>query len=282
MARALWKGAISFGLVTIPVSLYPAKDAREAVAFHMLHRADQSRVHFKRVDDEGHEVALEDIVKGYEYERDRYVVLEPADLKKANVEATQTIDIVQFVDGREIDIAFYDTPYYTEPAKTGRRAYALLRETLRRTGKVGIAKIVIRERQHLCAVVADGPVMLAFTLRWPYQLRAAADLDLPAESLDELAVTPQELNMAELLVNAMAGEWKPEQYRDTYHDDVLRLIEEKVKGGTITARKKPKPREGAEVVDIMALLRQSIESKKAAPAEKAPKPARGRAAGGAG
>jgi DNA end-binding protein Ku len=282
MARALWKGAISFGLVTIPVSLYPAKDAREAVAFHMLHRDDQSRVHFKRVDDEGHEVALEDIVKGYEYERDRYVVLEPADLKKANVEATQSIDILQFVDSHEIDIAYFDTPYYTEPAKAGRRAYALLRETLRRAGKVGIAKIVIRERQHLCAVMADGPVILAFTLRWPYQLRAAADLDLPADSLDELAVTAQELNMAELLVNAMAGEWKPEQYRDTYHDDVLRLIEEKIKGGTITARKEPKPKEGAEVVDIMALLRQSIESKKTVPADKTPKPARGRAAGEAG
>jgi DNA end-binding protein Ku len=289
MARALWKGAISFGLVTIPVSLYPAKDAREAIAFHMLHRDDQSRVHFKRVDDEGHEVALEDIVKGYEYERDQYVVLEPADLKKANVEATQSIDIVQFVDGDEIDIAYYDTPYYTEPAKAGRRAYALLRETLRRTGKVGIAKIVIRERQHLCAVMADGPVILAFTLRWPYQLRAAADLDLPAEDIDELAVTDQELNMAKVLVDAMAGEWKPEQFRDTYHDDVMRLIDEKVKGAPAAPRKEaPKPKEGAEVVDIMALLRQSIESKKAAAAGsaaaggKVPKPARGRAAGGTG
>ena len=283
MARALWKGAISFGLVTIPVSLYPAKDARENLAFHMLHREDLRRVHLKRVDEEGHEVGLEDIVKGYEYERDQYVVLEPNDLKRANVEATQSIDIMQFVDGGDIDIGYYDTPYYTEPAKAGRRAYALLRETMKRTGKVGVAKIVIRERQHLCAVLADGPVVLAYTLRWPYQLREAVDLDLPSEDLDALAVTEQELKMAEQLVGAMAGEWRPEQYRDTYRDDVLRMIDEKVKGGTVTTRKEPKPAEGAEVVDIMALLRRSVEQKQAEPAKKGTAnkaPARRKAAGG--
>jgi DNA end-binding protein Ku len=282
MARALWKGAISFGLVTIPVGLYPAKDARENVSFHMLHRDDLRRVHFMRVDEEGHEVALQDVVKGYEYERDRYVVLEPADLKKANVEATQSIDILQFVDGSEIDIAYYDTPYYTEPAKAGRRAYALLRETIRRTGKVGVAKIVIRERQHLCAVMADGPVILAYTLRWPYQLRDAGDLDLPSEDLDDLAVTDQELNMAEQLVNAMVGEWRPEQYRDTYRDDLQRMIDEKIKTGKITTRKEAKPKEGAEVVDIMALLRQSVETRQSAPTKKAPsrRPAAKRAAAG--
>lgn len=276
MARALWKGAISFGLVTIPVSLYPAKDARENVSFHMLHREDLRRVHNKRVDEAGHEVALEDIVKGYEYERDQYVVLEPADLKRANVEATQSIDIMQFVDGADIDITFYDTPYYTEPAKAGRRAYALLRETIKRTGKVGVAKIVIRERQHLCAVLADGPVIVAYTLRWPYQLRTGADLDLPSENLDDLAVTDQEMRMAEQLVRAMVGEWRPKQYRDTYRDDLLRMIDEKVKGGKVTPRKEPKPPEGAEVVDIMALLRRSVEEKRSA---EAPPQSRRRSAG---
>jgi DNA end-binding protein Ku len=267
MARALWKGAISFGLVTIPVSLYPAKDAREDVSFHMLHREDLQRVHNKRVDEAGHEVALEDIVKGYEYERDQYVVLEPADLKRANVEATQSIDIMLFVDVGDIDVTFYDTPYYTEPTKLGRRAYALLRETIRRTGKVGVAKIVIRERQHLCAVLADGLAIVAYTLRWPYQLRDGADLDLPSENLDDLAVTDQELKMAEQLVGAMVGEWQPEQYHDTYRDDLLRMIEEKVKGGKVTARTEPKPPEGAEVVDIMALLRRSVEEKRTAEAQ---------------
>jgi DNA end-binding protein Ku len=262
MARALWKGAISFGLVTIPVSLYPAKDVRDSVSFHLLHRDDLTRVHNKHVDEAGHEVAQEDIVKGYEYERDSYVVLEPADLKRANVEATQTIDIMLFVDAPDIDITYYDTPYYTEPTKAGRRAYALLRETIRRTGKVGVGRIVIRERQHLCAILADGPAIIAYTLRWPYQLRGAADLDLPSESLDELAVTPQELKMADQLVEAMVGEWQPEQYRDTYRDDLLRMIDEKVKGGKVTARKEPKPAEGGEVVDIMALLRRSVEERR--------------------
>ena len=270
MARALWKGAISFGLVAIPVSLYPAKDVRDSVSFHLLHRDDLQRVHNKHVDEQGHEVAPEDIVKGYEYERDQYVVLEAADLKRANVEATQTIDIMQFVDAADIDITYYDTPYYTEPAKTGRRPYALLREIIRRTGKVGVGKIVIRERQHLCAVVADGPAIIAYTLRWPYQLRGAADLDLPSENLDDLAVTDQELKMAEQLVGAMVGEWQPEQYRDTYRDDLLKMIDEKVKGGKITGPKQAKPAEGAEVVDIMALLRRSIEQRKAAPVEGTP------------
>jgi DNA end-binding protein Ku len=262
MARALWKGAISFGLVTIPVSLFPAKDAREDLVFHMLHREDLRRIHNKRVDDAGHEVALEDIVKGYEYERDRYVVLEPSDLKAANVEATQSIDIMQFVHAGDIDIAYFDTPYYTEPSKTGRRAYALLRETMRRTEKVGVAKIVIRERQHLCAVVADGPVILAYTLRWPYQLRRPSDLDLPSEDLSELALTPQELKMAGQLVEAMVGEWRPEDYRDTYHDDVLAMIAEKAERGTVTVRGEPERRDGAEVVDIMALLKRSVEERR--------------------
>jgi DNA end-binding protein Ku len=237
------------------------------------------RVHNKRVDEEGHEVALEEIVKGYEYERDRYVVLSPEDLKKANVEATQSIDIMQFVDGADIDITYYDTPYYTEPAKAGRRAYALLRETIKQTNKVGVAKIVIRERQHLCAVLADGPVILAYTLRWPYQLRDSADLDLPSEDLDELAVTQQELNMAEQLVQAMGGDWRPEQYRDTYRDDVLRMIDEKVKGGKVTVRKEPKAKEGAEVVDIMALLKRSVEEKQSPPEKE--KAGRSRAASAA-
>jgi DNA end-binding protein Ku len=175
---------------------------------------------------------------------------------------------MQFVDADDIDIAFYDTPYYTEPTKAGRRAYALLRETMKRTSKIGVAKIVIRERQHLCAVLADGPAIIAYTLRWPYQLREPSDLELPSEDLEELAVTPQELKMAEQLVETMVGEWKPEEYRDTYHDDVLAMIEEKAKSGKVTVRGEPGRREGGEVVDIMALLKRSVEERKPSPAAK--------------
>jgi len=264
MPRPLWRGAISFGLVTIPVSLYPAKSAEDDVTFRMLHATDLKRVRNRWVDDEDHEIPYEEIVKGYEYEKDRYVVIGKADLEAAGVEATQSIDIMHFVDGADIDLAFYETPYYTEPAKVGRRAYALLRETLRKTGKVGIAKIVIRERQRLCAVIADGPVILAYTLRWPYQLRAASDLDLPSEDLESLELSPQELKMDGQLVEAMAAPWEPEQYRDTYRDELLRLIDEKVKTGEVTAAPEPPPREAteAEVVDIMALLKRSVEERK--------------------
>lgn len=263
MPNALWRGAISFGLVTIPVSLYPAKNTRGEISFHLLHKSDLSRVHNKHVDEAGHDVSLEEIVKGYEYEKNRYVVIEESDLKAANVEATQTIDIMAFVEGSQIDIAFYDTPYYTAPAKAGRKAYALLRETMRRTGKVGIGKLVIRERQHLCAVVVDGSALLAFTLRWPYQLRDAADLDLPGEDLEAAGVSPQELNMAEQLVGAMVADWNPGAYRDTFHEDLLRLIDQKVKTGQVTAAPEPvAPEEHAQVVDIMTLLKRSMEQVK--------------------
>jgi DNA end-binding protein Ku len=264
MARALWKGAISFGLVTIPVSLYPAKDAGGNLAFHLLHKNDLTRVHNKRVDENEHEVPLEELVKGYEYEKDQYVVIGEADFEAANVEATQTIDIMHFVTSADIDVAYYDTPYYTEPSKAGRKAYALLRETLKTTGKVGVAKVVIRERQHLCALIPDGLALLAYTLRWPYQLRDASEFDLPGE----IEVSPQEVGMARQLVETMATEWKPEQYHDTYRDDLLKLIDEKVRSGRLTEVSEPPKREAREsnVVDIMTLLKRSMEQQQKAAA----------------
>jgi DNA end-binding protein Ku len=273
MARALWNGAISFGLVTIPVSLYPAKDNRGELSFHLLHKEDLTRVHNKRVDENDHEVPYEQVVKGYEYEKGKYVVVGEGDFEAANVEATQTIDIMHFVNGADIHLAFYDTPYYTEPGKAGRKAYALLRETLKESGRVGVAKIVIRERQHLCALVPDGLALLAYTLRWPYQLREASEFDLPGD----VEVTPQELNMARQLVEAMATDWRPDQYHDTYREDLLTLIEEKVRSGRLTEPGEPPKREprSAEVVDIMSLLKRSMEQRKAVAAEDA-------ATGGAG
>jgi len=183
-------------------------------------------------------------------------------LRAANVEATQSIDIIGFVDAAEIDPTYYTSPYYTEPTKAGRKAYALLRETLRRTGRVGVAKVVIRTRQHLCALRAAGPMLLVEVLRWPYQLRSAADFDLPAEDLDSLGVTEAELGMAEQLVGSMVTTWDPVQYTDTYRDDLLRLVEDKVEHGavTIVAEEPPEeaPAEGT-VVDIMSLLKRSVE-----------------------
>ena len=247
MARALWKGAISFGLVTIPVSLYPAKNARENVAFHMLHASDLRRVHNRWVDEEGHEVPYDEIVKGYEYEKDRYVVIEEADLKAANVEATQTIDIMHFVDGTEIDIAFYDTPYYTEPAKMGRKAYALLRETLKRARARWAWPRSSSESASICARVRArraGPPRVHAALALP--AADASDLDLPGEDLADLGVSPQEIKMAEQLVEAMAAAWEPEQYHDTYHDDLLRLIESKVEGRRDRRRHPSRPSQATD------------------------------------
>jgi DNA end-binding protein Ku len=264
MARALWKGAISFGLVTIPVALHPAGESRSGVTFHLLHKSDLTRIHNRRVDEEDHEVPYDEVVKGYEYERDRYVILTEEDLEKANVEATRSIDIMHFVAAGEIDIAYYDTPYYTEPTKAGRKAYALLRETLRHTGKVGVAKLVIRERQHLCAILPHGLALLACTLRWPYQLRSPAEFDLPGPDLDKANVSPQEIKMAEQVVDIMSVAWSPEQYRDTYREDLMNLIEEKVKTGRVTAAAATPP-DAAEdtVVDILALLQRSMEQREA-------------------
>ncbi len=265
MPRPLWKGAISFGLVTIPVSLYPAKNARDSVAFHMLHSSDLRRVHNRWVDDAGHEVPYEEIVKGYEYEKGQYVVVGKADIEAAVVEATQSIDIMHFVDVTEIDVTFYDSPYYTEPAKVGRRAYALLRDTLERTGKVGVAKVVIRERQHLCSIMPDGPLLLAYTLRWPYQLRDPAELDVPADEAAGLDLSSEELHMAEQLVQAMATPWDPERYQDTYHDQLIQVIEERVRKGEIAMPPEPGPKEQpptAEVVDITELLKKSVQQQK--------------------
>jgi DNA end-binding protein Ku len=223
-------------------------------------------VHNRREDDLDHEVPWEEVVKGYEYEPGQYVIITEDELRAANVEATQSIDLIHFVDDAEIDPTYYSTPYYTEPSKAGRKAYALLRETLRRTGRVGVAKVVIRTRQHLCALRAAGPMLLIEILRWPYQLRSPADFNLPAEDLGTLGVSEAELAMAEQLVGSMVAAWDPAQYTDTYHDDVLRLVEDKVKHGSVTTVSAEPPAETAPaegaVVDIMSLLKRSVERRK--------------------
>lgn len=283
MARALWKGAISFGLVTIPVSLYPAKSSKSDLTFNMIDRRDMQRIRNKRVDAKDHEVPFDQIAKGYEFEPDRYVLLGDEDFKAANVEATQSIDIMHFVDGAEIDTTYYDTPYYLEPTKPGRKAYALLRETMKRTNRIAVARIVIRTRQHLCALKADGPMLVAEVLRWPYQLRSAEDFDLPSEDLDELGISKQELQMAEQLVGAMVTKWEPEQYVDTFREDMLKLIHDKVERGEFTeiseAPEAEQPATG-QVVDIMSLLKRSME--KQTPEQPAEEPEREPAHAGAG
>lgn len=266
MPRTLWKGAISFGLVHIPVGLYSA-EKRNSFDLTMLDRRSMKPVGFKRYNKEtGEDVSWDDIVKGYEYEKDRYVVLTEEDFKRANVEATQTVEILSFVDGEEIGPMYYETPYYLAPDKRGHKGYALLRETLKQTGKIAIANVVIRTRQYVAALIPYKDVILMNTLRYPNELRDTDELDLPSSNLKTAGVGSREVEMARRLVEGMSAPWKPEEHRDTYHEDLLTLIEKRVQAGQTEeviepSKEEGKPRAKGEVIDLMALLKKSVEEK---------------------
>jgi DNA end-binding protein Ku len=265
MARSLWKGAISFGLVHIPVEMYPA--VREhGLDLTMLDRRDFSPVGFKRYNKNNNkEVAWDDIVKGYEYSDGEYVVLSDEDLRRANPEATGTIDILAFVDAGDVPLLYYEQPYYLAPGKGGDKVYALLRETLRKTGKIGIATVVIRVKQHLAALVCVGDTIVLNTLRFADEIRETGELKVPSKSAKTAAISDKELKMAMALVEGMSEQWKPEHYHDTYREDILALVENKVKAKetkVITTPGKEAARPASSnVVDLVALLQQSIGKK---------------------
>ena len=264
MPRALWKGAISFGLVHVPVSLYPASKS-EGLSFDMIDKRDFAPVGYKRYNKKtGEEIERENIVKGYEYEKGEYVVITDEDFKQANVQATQTVDIVGFVDAASVAPYYYDTPYYLEPGKRGEKGYVLLREVLKRTGRIGIANVVIRSRQHLAALIPVGKMLVLDTLRWSNEIRSLADLALPEEGKGE--VSEKEIAMAGRLVDDMTEKWKPEQYKDTYSEDLLKRIEKRIKAGethaiTSVSEDGAEPKQGAEVIDLVSLLRRSLDKK---------------------
>lgn len=260
-SRPIWKGSINFGLVNIPVALYSA-EANSSIDFDLLDKRDFSRVRYQRVNEKtGKEVPWDEIVKGYEYEKGEYVALTDDDFLKANVEATQSIDIIDFVDAADISPIYFDKPYYLTPLKNGQRAYALLREVMKRTGKVGIARVVIRTRQHLAALLADGPVLILNLLRFSHELRDPSVLDVP--TVGSTQGSNQELKMAEQLVESMVGKWNPKKYRDEYHQDLLKMIDKKIKSGQTKAiepaEAAPRPKQQGKIIDIMHLLRQSVE-----------------------
>ncbi|HEV7816501.1 MAG TPA: Ku protein [Janthinobacterium sp.] len=273
MARSLWKGAISFGLVHIPVELYSAVKENE-LDLTMLDRRDFSPIGFRRYNKHtGQEVEWDNIIKGYEYADDEYVVLSDEDLKRANVKATQTIDIFAFVSAEVVPLTYYEQPYYLAPAQGGDKVYALLRETLRKADKIGIASLVIRTKQHLCALVCIDDAIVLNTLRYSEEIRGTEDLDLPERSLRVAGISDKELQMAMSLVDGMSEPWKPEQYRDTYRDDVLQLVQKKIKAQqtkTITAAEPETPAAASSnVVDLVALLQQSLGKKPGAAAKPA-------------
>ncbi|MCC6072295.1 Ku protein [Massilia sp. GCM10020059] len=265
MARSLWKGAISFGLVHIPVEMYPAVQ-NHTLDLTMLDRRDFSPVGFKRYNKNNQkEVSWDDIVKGYEYASGEYVVLSEEDLRRANPEATGTIDIVAFVDAEEVPLLYYEQPYYLAPGKGGDKVYALLRETLRKTGKIGIARVVIRVKQHLAALVCVGDAIVLNTLRYADEIRAVDELKVPASDAKSAHLSDKELKMAMALVEGMSEDWHPEEYHDTYREDVMALVEKKVAANetktiTMPGKEKAAPSSG-NVIDLVALLQQSIGKK---------------------
>ena len=262
-SRAIWKGSIDFGLVSIPVRLYTAENSN-SLSFDLLDKRDFSRIRYRRVNEKtGREVPWDHIVKGYQYKKGEYVALSDADFAHANVEATQTISITDFVNANDVSPIYYDKPYYLEPLKNGHRAYALLREVLHDTSKVGIAKIVIRSREHLAMVLAHGPALILELLRFPHELRDASCLELPKAGSKGAAVAAQEIKMAERLIETMMGKWQPDKYRDEYRDDLMKVIDKKIESGktkAIATRMPAAPRQRqGKVIDIMHLLRQSVE-----------------------
>ena len=262
MPREIWKGAILFGLVQIPVSLYPAEQSEE-LSFTMLDRRDLQPVGYKRYNKgTGEEVPFDQIVKGYELDDGRYVTLEKEDFKKANVEATQTVEIVGFVDGKEIAPYFFESPYFLAPGKHGEKGYALLREVLDRTGKVAVANVVIRTRQHIAAVYAFDKFLILDTLRYANELRDPRELKVP-DSLKDANVKPNELTMAERLIDDMAIKWDPAKYHDTYRDDLLEMIHEKA-AGKVREVPKAKHAKEADVIDFASLLEKSLKARRGA------------------
>ena len=275
MARGLWKGAISFGLVNVPVELFSAQKRSAELDLTMLDKRDLAPVGYKRVNKaSGKEVPWDDVVKGYEYEDDKYVVLSEEDFRRANPDASKTVDIMAFVELADIAPQYFETPYYLAPGKRGEKAYALLRDAMAKAGKAGIATVVIRTKQYLAALVPQGDALVLNTLRYHDELKSAKDLDIP-EKLKGAKATSKELDMALTLVDDMADDWQPERYRDTYHEDLLKRIEEKVKAGQTEEVTEPekaaRPKKGADVIDLMSLLKKSVaDGRKGATREREP------------
>jgi len=261
--RPIWSGSIQFGLVNIPVSVYSATRS-ERISFHLLHHKDHARVRNQHICEvEGKVLSNDEIIKGYEYEKDEYVELTDEDFKKVAIKSTKVVEISDFVDYQQIDPVFFDTPYYLVPGKAAIKPYSLLREALANSGKVGIGKVAIRQREYLAAVRPHGPVLMLETMHFADEITSSKKLDLPEE---DAKVDKRELKIAEQLVQALSSDFDPSKYKDTYREALLELIDQKLKGGTVKAPSGAKVA-ATKVVDIMDKLRESIKE-----AEKQRKP----------
>jgi DNA end-binding protein Ku len=269
MARPIWKGAVTFGLVYIPVEMHSASRS-STLDLDLLDRRDFAPVGYQRVNKRtGKTVDWGDIVKGYQYKKGDYVVLSDEDFRQANVKASQTIEIESFTNAVDIPPEYYEMPYYLSPTKGGEKGYALLREALQRAGRVGLGNIVMRGRQHLCAILSEGRALVLNTLRFAEEVRSTEELELPPASAKASKIASREVELAEKLIEEMTAAWHPQDYHDTYRQDLMKRIEEKVRKKqthVLTPKEKaPKEeRQSAQVIDLMSVLRKSLESRGAA------------------
>src|SRR5690606_37565149 len=277
MARPIWTGNLSFGLLNVPVSLMSGARSND-ISFRMLDARDRKPIRFERVNaDTGEEVPWKEIVKAFEYDKGSYVVIDKADIAAASPETHESVEIEAFVDAEAIDIRYFEKPYVLVPGKKAEKGYVLLRETLRKSGKIGVARVVLRTREYLSAVMPLGDALVLMMMRYPQELVDPAEYNLPKGNTGDYRISPKELEMATQLVDSMATEWNPDAYRNEFRERLSEIIRKRVKdkGATTRVLEEPSPSEDAttNVVDFVALLQKSLGDNKRTPAKKATKKA---------
>lgn len=279
MARPIWSGTLSFGLLNVPVSLMPG-ERRTDLHFRMLDSRNNAAVKYERVNAEtGEEVPWEEIVKAFEYEKGNYVVLEPEDIRSASAQGKEAVEIEAFVDATSVPPQYFEKPYVLVPGKKAEKGYVLLRETLKSTGKLGIGRVVIRTKEYLCAVMPQGDALILLLLRFEEELVDASEYKLPSGKTAEYRVSEKELSMARQLINSMAEEWKPSDFRDEFRERLSAVIDKRLKSNGLVSNVDGNP-EGEDetaatnVVDFMSLLQKSLASNKRTPAKSAKQPAK--------
>jgi DNA end-binding protein Ku len=274
MARPIWSGAISFGLLNIPVSLMPGARSTD-LSFRMLDSRDRNPIRFERVNAEtGEEVPWKEIVKAFEYDKGSYVVIEKEDIAAAAPETHESVDVEAFVDAASINLRLFEKPYVLVPGKKAEKGYVLLRETLRKTGKVGIARVVVRTREYLCALMPEDDALVLVLLRYPQELVDLADYKLPSGKASDYRIASKELAMAEQLIDSMTVDWKPDSYHDEFRERLLAIIRKRMKSDGATTQIEETEREeetATNVVDFMSLLQKSLDTRKRTPAKAAAK-----------
>jgi len=266
VARPIWKGHVSFGLVSVPVTLFGAEE-RNDISLHLLDSRDTARVRYERINEQtGEEVPWNKIIRGYEYADGNYVLLKEGELERAHAELTKTIEIEQFIEADEIGIPYFEKPYYLLPGKGGEKGYVLLREAMKQTGRVGIAQVVIRARGHLAVLLPHEDGLVLELLRFPQEMRSFSDLELPESVKGKGHVKANELTLARNLIEGMAGKWEPDKYHDDYRDALMALIQKRIKAGDTEAssEEQDEAEEPPPTVNFMEMLKKSLASKKPA------------------